>query len=372
MNNSARFGNVRSRTRALSLAIYGICVLGFGIALAAVPAVAGGGAAASTSAPASRPPVVSPADKAAAEAQFDKASALYQQKKYAEAQIENDKALQLDPTNVNAVLMQSTLKRYLAGGMPGSAATQGVAAIGVGGKIPVLTTQQVSLIRLMELGPNDRAIGRIDVKGLEDYWQNFALKDALGDKSKAAHDAFINPGNFVGQVARIRESREIKYMQMITLTSDPATFIFYHNNVQTFVLANCATADCHGGEKAPGGNFRLLNPATTTEQQYTNFYILSQYANQDGKMVDRDNPEKSLLMQYGLPWASASTKHPKVEARKLTGLNDTRLRSMNDWIRTLAFPKPNYGITYDVPGGAAPAPASAPAATTAATATAPK
>ena len=363
MNKSSGFGQAGLRRRAWLLGVCGTCALGLGAALAAAPAGAGRGPAATASAPATR--AVSPADKAAAVAEYDNAYALYEQQKYAAAQVENDKALQLDPTNTYAIMMRGVLQRYLAGG---GAANTPTGIVAVGGKIPLLTAQQISLIRLAELGPADtRVVGRIDPKTLEDFWQNVVLKDDSADKSPGAKNQFINPANFTAQVRRIRDSRDMKYLEQITLTTDPATFVAYRNNVQTFVLQNCATAECHGGDKAPGGNFRLVNPATTVEQQYTNFYVLSMYGNADGKMVDRANPDKSLVVQYGLPWATAALKHPKVEARKLTGLTDPRIRTMMEWINSLGISRPNYGISYEVPGGAAVVttskPATAPAAT---------
>jgi hypothetical protein len=230
------------------------------------------------------------------------------------------------------------------------------------------------MIRLLELGPADgRILGKIDPKVVEDFWQNVVMKDEGADKSKAAHDAFVNPNNFAGQVRRMREAHDMKYLQQITLNTDPVTFVAYRNNIQTFVQQNCATLECHGGERAPGGNFRLLNPATTVEQQYTNFYILSMYANGEGKMVDRVNSDKSLLIQYGLPWANAAVKHPKVEARKFAGVGDVRIRTILGWINALGMAQPEYGISYYVPGaefmkpatmaGAVPATTTGPATT---------
>jgi tetratricopeptide (TPR) repeat protein len=328
--------------RRTAFACFVLAALSFGIAFAAAPATA--------TRPASRP-AISAADKAAAEAQYDKANALYQQGKYAEAQVENEKALKLDPANFNALLMRRVLEGKLSNLTPAGGESQ-PAAVAAQGKISLLTTQQVSMIRLMELGSADtRITGRIDPKVLEDFWQNVILKDDRQMATRAAHDAFINPANFPAQVRRIRESREVKYMEQITLNTDPAAFDVYRRNVQTFVLSNCATAECHS-ETGQGGNFRLVNPARSTEQQYTDFYILNQYANADGKMIDRATAEKSLLVQYSLPWANASAKHPKIDIRRLSGPRDSRLSPILDWINSLGFTKPDYHIDYPVPGAA--------------------
>jgi hypothetical protein len=330
-----------------------------GVALAGVC----GGAATTQGAAA-----VSQANKAAAEAQFDKANALYKQDKYAEAQVENDKALKLDPTNTNAQLMKRVLEAKVGAGSLG-ATSQGEGTVAAAGeRVPTLTPQQITVVKLMELGARDRAVsGRVEPKVLEDFWQNVVLKDPIADKTPAAKTAFMNPGNLAGQLQRIRETPSSKYKEQVTITSEPAAYLAYKNNVQTFVLTNCATGECHG-ERAPAaasGNFRLANPANAAAEAYTNFYILSQYANKDGQMVDRVNPEKSLLVQYAQPWAVAAVKHPKVDVKKVAGPNDARLRPIVEWIRGINFPKPVYGISYNVPGmelaATASAPASAPA-----------
>jgi hypothetical protein len=347
MYRSSRLHQVR---RYAAGACCALAALSLGIALAA-------------SSPASQPATrraVPAADKAAADAQFDKAKALYDQKKFAEAQAENDKALKLDPANVNAVLLQGLLKNALAAG--GSSASSSPVTVVAQGRIPLLTNAQITVIRILELSPDDtRLAGRIDPKVLEDFWQNVVVKDVTEVSTKAAHDAFVNPANFANQVRRIRQNRDSKYMEKVTLNTDPASFALYRGSVQNFALQNCATAECHS-ERGQGGNFRLLNPATGPDQQYTNFFILTQYANADGPMVDRANPDKSLLFQYALPWVNAAAPHPKVDIRKLSGPNDSRVRTLFQWINSLAFPKPIYDLKYTVPG-AATVPVSAPAAT---------
>jgi hypothetical protein len=223
------------------------------------------------------------------------------------------------------------------------------------------------MIRLMELGPDDAKVtGRVDPKTLEDFWQNVVIKDPMVDSSKATHDAFINPARFPIQARQIRDDNEAKYMEGVTLTSDPVTILNFKLNVHTYVLQNCATSECHGGEK--GGNFRLVNPASSSEQMYTNYYIMAMYSNAEGFVIDRANPEKSLLLQYGLPWAVATIKHPKVEVRKLTGLSDPRYLKMLDWVKSLGLTRPNYHVSYELPGMA---PVSATRSSSAATASQP-
>jgi hypothetical protein len=346
--------NVRrpGKRRRLSLAVLTVaCALGLGVALTATPA-------ASSSRPASHG--VSAENQAAARAQVEKANALYQQGKYAEAQGANNQALLLDPHNVDAMLMHDALASLLG-------RATGPAPVTQPGRIPLLTPPQINILRAMEMAPNERVTGRFEGKTLEEFWNNVIMNRPTGDKSKAAHDRFLAPANFPAQLRLIKDSGNLKYLQGIVTISDPAALAAYRSGtgVSNYVLQNCATAECHASISRRAGNFRLVQPATTPEQQYTNFYILSMYANRDGKMIDRDNPEKSLLLQYSLPYANASIPHPHVDIHRLSGPSDPRVRTAINWIRALAFPKPNYGITYQVPVTEPAATASTPAASAA-------
>lgn len=338
-----------------------------GLAVAAVyGAVAIAGLAAVMPAVGQGTQQVSPANAAAADAAFGRAKALYDQGKYPEAQAENDKAYQLDPTNGNVLLLKRIIAEKLAAG-PTNGGGNGAAA--APGKMNVLNPQQIDLVKMWELSPDDKALrGTVDRKSLEDFWQNVVAKDPTADTSTQAHDRFMNPSSFPDQVKRIKDSGDSKYMQQVHMTSDPAVMISgatSFKTVQSYMLQNCATSECHGGDKA--GNFRLVMAgggagAPTAEQQlYTNFYIMAMYSNADGKMMNRDNPDSSLFLQYSLPKQNAGTPHPKVDIpRKLGGTTDPRFISMSKWVKTLAFPQPNYGIAYELPkgsGGAGTAPA---------------
>lgn len=317
--------------------------------LAAWPAFGQGtGAEEGAAATATAPAAVSPAAAAQARTQFEKARALYQQDRFSEAQTENQKALALDPHNSDAILLAKVLAEKTAAG--GGAGAGAGARGGAGAKAAVLSAQQISMIRLMELSGADRNIrGKIDRSALEDFWQEVVIKDGTVDTSPQAHAAFLSPTNFAGQVRMIRDSGQSKFMNQVTITSDPATLRGAQNTftqVQNYVLQSCATAECHGGDKA--GAFRLIPNNTTgvsVEQQlYTNFYAMTMYKDAGGKMIDRENPEKSLFITYSLPKG-----HPTVSIPAKMQPNDAQYRRMIDWIRSLAFPQPNYGITFDLP-----------------------
>jgi hypothetical protein len=339
--------SLKSRRRLIAGAV---AISLAGVALGAATSPAGRATAARGTA---RPAAANA--KETARTHYLKAKDLYDAGKYAEAQVENEKALALDPANVDATLM----KKVLEGKVTGTAAAGGTSpvAAAAAGKSSVLSPGQISVIKVMELGRGDNPAalrGRIDRPILEEFWNEVISRDASPgvDKSRQAHDAFLNPANFAAAVKRIRDSGIQKYIEAITITSEPAVIMAFRTGpqggggVHTYALQNCATSECHGGPK--GGNFRLV-AGNQPEHIYTNFYILNMYTNKDGQMINRDDPGKSLILQYSLPWSMATAKHPSVDIRKLPNPSDARYQSGEQWIRSLMIPKPNYGIAFEVP-----------------------
>ncbi|MCL2648498.1 MAG: hypothetical protein FWD61_16075 [Phycisphaerales bacterium] len=309
-------------------------------------------------------PAVSPADHAAAVAAFKKARDLFQAEKYNEAYAENEKAIKLDPTYSDP----QTLKRILDSRITTSSTTttETTATTRVADKF--LKPSDISLIRIFEIAlrnPNDQKIqGKIDRKVLEKFWDEVIRKEG----TTVAADAkakFLDPKNFLQQVQQIRDNGDTSYMEKIEFNSDPIVLLNFKNVIQPIILKNCATAACHGGDKA--GTFRLFR-GTSERETYTNFYILSQFTHNGGKLIDRENPGNSLLLQYGLPKDLAGFTHPKPIRPSFTDTNSSDYKNILTWITgnptrnipSLAFPTPNYGITYELPGSATTAPAPSP------------
>jgi hypothetical protein len=91
---------------------------------------------------------------------------------------------------------------------------------------------------------------------------------------------------------------------------------------------------------------------------YTNFLILQKYSYKIGdrtyRMIDRERPADSLLIQFALPPNMASPPHPQGQNYKgaVRTTSDNRLRSAADWISSLNPVVPDYS-SIDV-GGASP------------------
>ncbi len=130
--------------------------------------------------------------------------------------------------------------------------------------------------------------------------------------------------------------------------------------VQPYVVLNCATSACHGGNQS-ATPFQLLVPADSDAATYTNFYILTKYTqpSKQGtegvfghgtvKMIDRQHPLQSLLIEYSLPGSVAEFHHPDVPNFRppFRGTADPHYRQLQEWIGTaLPIVDPDYGFDF--------------------------
>lgn len=291
----------------------------------------------------------------AALSHYAEARKQFDQQNYAEAKNEVDQALALDPGLQDAKLLRMRIESHLTETPGGGGAAKTA-------KTELLTPEQISRIRVLELGPRETELrGSIPRKALEDFWNDVILHDqTLSESSKTttAHDRFLSPSNFPLQVEWIRKSNAVKYLEQIKLDSDPEVMKSFKRVVQPYLLQNCG--NCHNARSEH--KFKLYGTLGNVNdaQTYTNFYILNTYNIKNAFMVDRqssDSADHSLFIQYAMPREQARFKHPgDVELpRRLTTNSDT-YRQLVAWVKSLAFPKPDYGIKWQ-PEGTTPAPA---------------
>ena len=244
---------------------------------------------------------------------YRKARDLFDLGKYAEAQAEVNESLRLAPDLQDARLLASRIEAELAK-QPGGAAppTGGVGSVSAV-KDNLLTPAQISRIRLLEYSEKDLATlrGNIPRKALDDFWTQVVLKDPTETAtSQADHDRFVNPANFAEQVSKIRAARAVGFYDSVTITTDIAKMIEFRKSIQPFLIQNCATAACHGGADPHGYRIYGAGHTPSDRETYTNFYMLATYTTNGARMLDRDTPARSLLVQYGLASKSAVTPHP--------------------------------------------------------------
>lgn len=152
-----------------------------------------------------------------------------------------------------------------------------------------------------------------------------------------------------------RDADALKWTNDILVKSDPKFMQEFRSKVWPVLRGHCATIECHGGEKGQGRLKYFIAPGNE-RTDYTNFVILDGYRNSDGRMFDRDNPEDSLLLQYGLPKEQAKFQHPQrptgpaPQAQAYANNRVKEYRDVEAWIGSLRpTPHPDYNLTWKPP-----------------------
>ena len=218
-----------------------------------------------------------------------------------------------------------------------------------------LTAAQINLIKVWEtdLSRGKRPRVHVPQRTIDDLFRVYA-RDPDVPKGTKAQRAFSSKKGYE-QLALVLKLDARDLLHNVRITDEPQALRTYRTKIhQPFVLNYCGTRNCHGAEDARG--IRLIRTNPSQEQTaYTNFYILHLYQNAGGYIIDRDYPEDSLLLQYGMPVTDAKWPHPEVEGwhpffRARGRQDDPRLTNAIEWIRSLQHPlkAKHYGIRYNL------------------------
>lgn len=144
-----------------------------------------------------------------------------------------------------------------------------------------------------------------------------------------------------------------EHADRILVDSDPTTFDTFRRRVLPLVNRGCARSGCHGGKGARVFRFPLGATGGDT-YAYTAFVLLDQLHTPHGPLLNRANPEESVLLSYLLPPEASERGHPPVGRgppfrAPIRRREDRLYVTVLDWIDQLAVPRPNYGLVYQNP-----------------------
>jgi len=291
-------------------------------------------------------------DKKSADANVDLAQWAMENKMYKEAIERLEAALAIDADSLRAKLLLRQAKAKLAsssgtststGGSNTGASTGGTAGRPVDPK-RLVKSEDIYRIRLAEIGEKERATVQFRKKALTKF---IAKMQGTGDFAEKGFEATFRRYTPLKKAAYMLETLEPDdpLRDDILVKTDPAFMKVFRTRVWRTVNASCAATRCHGARKGQGG-LKLFNVVGVNEKiNYTNFLILDSFSNKGGRMIDRDEFEKSLLLQYGLPPDQAEFKHKK-KIRPVYGSRKSRsYAQVLAWIKSLKGPRhPDYGI----------------------------
>lgn len=237
--------------------------------------------------------------------------------------------------------------------------------------VPLLNASQVALMKVFEVDLAEKPRLVIPREAIDRLLEKHAGHPLL-PTTKEGRDALYrkDPAFVLDLIFRV-QARDL-YPQVQVLDMPGAVRKFRDGVQATWLLNSCATITCHGGTDA--GRFVLATRRPNADPTvYTNLLILQRFRTADGKpLIDWEHPERSPLLQLGLPRKDAQIPHPPApmgasgrDAWKpvFRSTDDRVFERSVDWIRSMYRPRPEYPIEYEPikPFVAPPPPAAAPA-----------
>lgn len=273
---------------------------------------------------------------------------------YAMAVRELDSILEISPNHPQAMLLKTWLNQHLKlvqnraiKEQQSSKATRTPKL----SRIPLLTPEQINLIRVYEIDLDDPPKLKVDKSTIQTLMHQSPELFPVNEEDRER----LLGGSDLDRLKLLFRFKARDLYDEIQIFEDPQTF----KDFKKFVAGNtgwlingCATAQCHGGEEA--GELRLVGSrANSPESLYTNFMILDQFQLKDGSpLINYTDPERSPLVQYGMVRSRSLSPHPEVDAASIGRdwrpiFRSTKAKNFNrtiEWIRTLYTPRPDYGI----------------------------
>lgn len=256
------------------------------------------------------------------------------------------------PYDLLLVRMREEYKK--SGGVvkPDNGSGSGSTPASRGGK-DVLDDRDIKWIRLQELTENDR----VQVSFKNDAITRYIEKMRGNEKSHwnlpGKEDAFKKYTD-TAKALEIRENmgENADFLKNIHVMGDPLFMKQFVVLVWPIVRQRCASPACHGGKKSKGGlRFVTDSRMQTTAGRYTNFAIISGFVgSRDRRLLERQDPKMSLLLQFTLDGKISELKHPKLTNKKMPralfkSTNDPRYVRIRKWIKSLNGPlHPDYHI----------------------------
>ncbi len=249
-------------------------------------------------------------------------------------------AMKIDPNNRDAVDLQEIVRRQI---VMEARAARDRQLVDKEKHSPYalpetyLDEHDINSLRQSELQTRDD--GKVRVRFDNDVRRRFVQQHQYNPATFAKLSAFQQA------MTMIREGNAAIRRDVIIL-DDPAAIREYRA-IQRNILTSCASQVCHGSLLA--GNFILFPVTENDAATYTNLYFLTRYTwkspdqnTQDiftrdarqRRMIDRERPIQSLLLQYALPPATVEFAHPHVPNMHpaFTNTNDPIYGKIYAWI----------------------------------------
>jgi hypothetical protein len=218
-------------------------------------------------------------------------------------------------------------------------------------KFPLLNEDDINIIRVYEVDLADPPRMSISQEAVKSFIDTYAGQGPV-PSSKDGKETFARR-SVPRILSAMFELQAREFYAEVKILENPKRMRDFRDDVQRWLVPSCATTECHGGNQ--GGRLRLHNKRQNADASaYTNFYILDRFRTEDGlALIDYDTPNRSPLLQFGLPREEALYKHPELAADGRNSMKpifkserDDRFQATVEWITSMYQPRPEYPIEY--------------------------
>jgi len=233
-----------------------------------------------------------------------------------------------------------------------------------------LSAEQVNLIRVYEVDLEEEPRVRIERDVLNEFLDEFGGRNGMPEGRDEIRDFLRAPG--WQQLDLFFKMRARGYYEKAEIQDEPEPLSQWRRNIHRRYVqgyffrhfgnlpidAEIVYRETQVGEIPMFGRGRDEDTVA-----YTNFYILTQMTIDGIPVIDRQNPEESILLQWGLPREDARFDAPEdIEGWQphFRDEDDPRFVEMVEWIQSLRSGNQGqaYGTNYAPP--LTPAPDDAP------------
>jgi hypothetical protein len=274
---------------------------------------------------------------------------------------EIDHVLSLEPANPKAKDLENLVHAQQA------VAAQKVAEKGGKGGVranklpdfPLLSKEQINLIRVFEVdlkNPPRMIIDQDTIGRFLDKYGGTVVEGKGPVPVNAAGRSLFFRMSAPEVLSWMFELKAREFYPEVQVLENPKSFQMFRDRInRNWLVTYCANIKCHGGEDA--GRLWLYNRQQSSDAAaYTNFLILERFRLANGQpLINYNEPNRSPLLEYGLPRDLAVNKHPEVPPARgkwqpvFRGVEDDRFTQAVEWIKTMYPKRPDYPIDYKVP-----------------------
>lgn len=214
-----------------------------------------------------------------------------------------------------------------------------------------LTDDQIAMIKTMEVNLETSPPPRISIPRnvvtelFKKYRDQEALKDYLGKTGEGKFRAL--PPHKQMDIIFGAQARDL--YDKVIIRDEPLPLRTFRTKFHAQMVQKYC-GQCHTAGDAVG--MRLVPGKPNDEKvAYTNYIIMRRTRVGPDQVLNLNQPSKSLLIQYALPRAQATTPHPEVPGlrRYFTTSNDPRIKDLMEWMQKEIFMKQAYPIDYSPP-----------------------